>query len=120
SEQLLEYAERLASANRELAATNAALQEAQRVLTRSEARIRQVTEMVPAHIAHLKADYRYSFSNRQQPAVFPGSSGKVVGSTVAEALGAEAFATLRPWIDQALAGEAQVFEMTHQPSGHRV
>src|SRR5690606_19941260 len=46
--------------------------------------------------------------------------GRVIGSTVAEALGAETFATLQPWIDRALAGEAQVFEMTHRPSGHRV
>lgn len=120
SEQLLDHAEKLASANRELAATNAALQEAQRFLTRSEARTRQVTEMVPAHIAHLDTDYRYTFSNRQQPAVFPGSTGSVIGSTVAEALGTEAFATLRPRIDRALAGEPQVFEMTHKPSGHRV
>ena len=57
SEQVLDHAERLSAANRELAATNAALKEAQRVLTRSEARIRQVTEMVPAHIAHVDADY---------------------------------------------------------------
>lgn len=120
SEQVLDHAERLAAANRELAATNAALQEAQRVLTRTEARTRQVTEMVPAHIAHLDTDYRYTFSNRQQPMVFPGSIGNVIGNTVAEALGAQTFATLRPWIDRALAGESQVFEMTHKPSGRRI
>ncbi|RJE82225.1 PAS-domain containing protein [Paracoccus onubensis] len=120
SEQLLDHTERLASANRELAAANAALQEAQRVLTQIEARTRQVTEMVPAHIAHLDTAYRYTFSNHQQPTVFPGSTGKVIGNTVAEALGAETFATLQPWIDRALAGESQVFEMTHRPSGHRV
>ncbi|RMC34207.1 PAS-domain containing protein [Paracoccus alkanivorans] len=120
SEQVLEHAERLAAANRELAATNAALQEAQRVLTRTEARTRQVTEMVPAHIAHLDTDYRYTFSNRQQPMVFPGSTGKVIGATVEEALGAETFATLRPWIDRAFTGESQVFEMTHKPSGRRI
>lgn len=120
SEQVLDHAERLASTNRELAATNAALQEAQRVLTETEARTRQVTEMVPAHIAHLDTNYRYTFSNRQQPTVFPGSTGRVIGRTVEEALGAETFATLRPWIDRAMAGESQVFEMTHKPSGHRI
>lgn len=120
SEQVLDHAERLAAANRELAATNAALQEAQRVLTASEARIRQVTEMVPAHIAHVDADYRYTFSNRQQPRVFPGTSDRIGGLHVSEALGPQTFATLKPWMDRALTGEQQVFEMTHQPSGRRI
>ena len=120
SGQVLDHAERLAAANRELAATNAALQEAQRVLTASEARIRQVTEMVPAHIAHVDAAYRYTFSNRQQPRVFPGTSDRITGLDVAEALGPPTFATLKPWLDRALTGEPQVFEMTHQSSGRRI
>jgi signal transduction histidine kinase/CheY-like chemotaxis protein len=120
SEQVLDHAERLAGANRELAATNAALQEAQRVLTRTEARTRQVTEMVPAHIAHLDADYRYTFSNRRQPSIFPGSASEIVGLTVEEALQTPTFNTLKPYIDRALAEEPQVFEITHPLSGRRI
>lgn len=120
SEQVLDHAERLASANRELAASNAALQEAQRVLTRIEARTRQVTEMVPAHIAHIGTDYRYTFSNRQLPLVFTGTSSDVIGRTVEHALGVETFTTLQPWLERAMAGEAQVFEITHKPSGRRI
>lgn len=120
SEQVLDHAERLAAANRELAATNAALQEAQRVLTRTEARTRQVTEMVPAHIAHVDADYRYTFSNRRLPSIFPGAAGEIVGQTVRDALGTETFATLQPWLDKALAGDPQVFEITHPTSGRRI
>lgn len=120
SEQVLDHAERLSAANRELAATNTALQEAQRVLTRTEARTRQVTEMVPAHIAHVEADYRYSFSNRRLSAVFPGSATGIVGLTVEQALGEATFATLKPWLDRALSGEPQVFEITHPVSGRRI
>lgn len=120
SEQVLDHAERLAAANRQLAATNAALQEAQRILTRSEARTRQVTEMVPAHIAHLDADYRYTFSNRRQPSIFPGAADGIIGRNVEEALGRKTFIALKPWIDRALAGEAQVFEFTHPVSGRRI
>lgn len=120
SEQVLEHAERLASANRELAASNAALQEAQRVLTRTEARTRQVTEMVPAHIAHLDTNYRYTFSNRQLPLVFPGSPANVIGLTVEQTLGAATFTTLRHWLERAMAGEPQVLEITHKPSGRRI
>lgn len=120
SEQVLAHAERLSAANRELAATNAALQEAKRVLTESEARTRHVTEMVPAHIAHVAADYRYTFSNRQIDKVFPGAAPGIVGRTVAEVLGAETFARLRPHLDAAVAGRPQVFEVTHPPSGRRI
>ncbi|TRW95945.1 response regulator [Paracoccus sp. M683] len=121
SGQVLDHAERLSAANRELAATNAALQEAQRVLMRSEARIRQVTEMVPAHIAHADADYRYTFSNLQQPMVFTGATNQsIIGLTVEQALGPETFAQLRPFMDRAMTGEPQVFEITHQPSGRRI
>lgn len=120
SEQVLDHAERLAAANRELAASNAALKEAQRVLTRIEARTRQVTEMVPAHIAHIDRQYRYSFSNRRLPSVFPGAADPIVGLTVVEALGASTFAALKPHIDAALANEPQVFEITHPGSGRRI
>ncbi|MDB6178797.1 PAS-domain containing protein [Paracoccus sp. Z330] len=120
SGQVLENAERLAATNRQLEATNTALQEAQRILTRTEAHTRQVTEMVPAHIAHVDTDFRYSFSNRRQPLIFPGAASDVVGMTVEDALGSPTFALLKPYLDQALAGEAQVFEITHPTSGRRI
>jgi hypothetical protein len=47
-----------------LAATNAALEEAKRELTEMEARTRLTTEMMPAHIAHVGRDLRYTYSNR--------------------------------------------------------
>lgn len=120
SEQVLLNAERLAAANRKLAATNAALSEAQRILTRTEARTRQVTEMVPAHIAHMDSRFRYTFSNRRLPVVFPGAAGNIVGLTLEEALGAATARTLRPYMERALAGDPQVFEITHPTSGRRI
>lgn len=120
SVQVMADAQRLAAANRELAATNAALEEAKRVLTESEARIRQVTEMVPAHIAHLDARHRYTFSNNQLGEVFPGAPRNVIGMTVVDALGPPVFARIAPHLDRALAGEARVFEITHEPSARRI
>ncbi|WP_072295714.1 PAS-domain containing protein [Paracoccus sp. SM22M-07] len=120
SDQVLQNAERLAAANRQLAATNAALSEAQRILTRTEARTRQVTEMVPAHIAHMDAQFRYTFSNRRLPSIFPGAADDIVGLTVERALGAQTFATLLPYMTRALAGDPQVFEITHPTSGRRI
>jgi signal transduction histidine kinase len=120
SDQLLAHAERLALANRALAATNAALEEAKRELTEIEARTRQVTEMMPAHIAHMDRNYRYTFSNRRLSTVMPGSLSDIVGVPVAEALGPDTFARIEPELARAIAGEATVFEITHSPSGRRI
>ena len=120
SEQVLDHAEALASANRALAATNAALEEAKAELTAIEARTRLVTEMMPAHIAHMDRDYVYTFSNRRLPAIMPGSASDAVGKRGIEALGADTFAKIAPGFDKALAGEANVLEITHEPSGRRI
>lgn len=120
SAQVLRHAERLAAANRQLAATNAALSEAQRTASASEARTRRITGMVPAHIAHMDRDYRYTFSNRQISAVFPAAGRDIIGMTGEAALGPETFARIRPHMDAAIAGQPQVFEITDAPSGRRV
>ena len=120
SEQVLENAEQLAGANRALAATNAALEEAQRELTAIEARTRQVTEMMPAHIAHMGRDYIYTFSNRKLTAVMPGSLDDPVGKHANDALGPDTFARIEPGFVKALAGQANVLEITHEPSGRRI
>ncbi|MDO5658525.1 MAG: PAS-domain containing protein [Paracoccus sp. (in: a-proteobacteria)] len=120
SQQMLDNAERLAAANRELAAANAALRETKRVMTASQIRTRQVTEMIPAHIAHMDRDYRYLFSNRQLPQIFPGTPADVIGQGGAEVLGPETFAAIRPYMDRAFAGRSQVFEITHPVSARRI
>ncbi|SIS86991.1 hybrid sensor histidine kinase/response regulator [Phaeovulum vinaykumarii] len=120
SSQLLAHAERLAQANRELAATNAALEEAKRELTEIEARTRQVTEMMPAHIAHMDRDFHYTYSNRQLTAVMPGSLSEIVGRPAIEALGADTFHRIEPGLRRALEGEANVIEISHTPSGRRI
>ncbi|MBZ4023639.1 hybrid sensor histidine kinase/response regulator [Rhodobacter sp. TJ_12] len=120
SEQVLENAEQLAAANRELAATNAALEEAQRELMQTAARIRQVTEMTPAHIAHMGADFVYTFSNRRLSAVMPGSLDAPEGRPAEEVLGPETFRRILPGFTKALAGEANVLEITHDLSGRRI
>lgn len=120
SEQVLENAERLAAANRELGATNAALEETKSELMRTSARIQQVTQMMPAHIAHMDDDFIYTFSNRKLTAVMPGSLEDPVGHHADEVLGKETFARIMPGFRRALGGEAVVLEITHEPSGRRI
>jgi signal transduction histidine kinase len=120
SDQLLARAEELGQANRQLAATNAALEAARAEATEMAERIRLTTEMLPAHIARIDTDRRYTFSNRRLAAVFPGAASDIVGLTLEEALGPGPSATVAPHLDAALGGTAQVFEMTHEPSGRRI
>ena len=119
SDQLLLHAERLSAANRALAATNAALEEAKRVLTEAEARTRQVTAMVPAHIAQIDSRGRYVFSNNQLGRVFPGAPNDILGKSSPEVLG-DTGIRLTPAVERVLAGEPQVVEITHTESGRRI
>ncbi len=120
SDQLLARAEELGQANRQLAAANSALQEARHEATEMAARIRLTTEMLPAHIARLDRDRRYTFSNRRLAAIFPGAEAEIVGLTMAQALGPGPYATIAPHLDRAFAGASPVFEMTHDPTGRRI
>ena len=120
SADLIAHAERLSETNRALAATNAALAEAQRELTEMEARTRLTTEMMPAHIAHVGRDLRYTYSNRRLASVLPGRPSNIVGLTGREALGDEAFGKIEPYLRAAIAGEPSVFEFTHEESARRI
>ncbi len=122
SEQVLANAERLSHANRALAATNAALEEAKRELTEMEARTRLTTEMMPAHIAHVGRDLRYTYSNRRLSSVMPGPGRphSILGLTGREALGEAAFSKIEPYLHRALEGEASVFEFADDESGRRI
>lgn len=120
SGEALAHAERLALANRELAAANAMLAEARRELIEIEARTRLTTEMMPAHIAHVGRDLRYTYSNRRVNIVAPGRSPEIVGLTGREALGPALFAHISPALRRALKGEASVLEFTDDDSGRRI
>lgn len=119
SDDLMAHAERLATTNRALAASNAALEQAKRELTEMEARTRLVTEMTPAHIAHLDRDLCYTFSNRRLPAIFPGLPQDIVGLPVQQVLG-PVYAQIAPYLERAMRGESPVHEFTHEASGRRI
>jgi signal transduction histidine kinase len=119
SDQLLAHAERLGHANRALGATNAALEEAKRELTEIEARTRLTAEMMPAHIAHMDRNFRYTYSNRRLSTVIPGKPQDIVGLDGREVLGS-AFVKITPSLHLALSGEQSVLEFTEEDSGHRI
>ncbi|WP_417206190.1 PAS-domain containing protein [Antarctobacter sp.] len=120
SEEVLKRSEELARTNRRLAAANKALEEARRVLAEAEARTRTTTEMMPAHIARVDADGRYTFSNNRLSDVMPGRPSTILGRHIADALGPQAFASVRPHLQAARAGRQSAFEFTDEMSSRRI
>ena len=120
SEQLLGHAEELSATNRKLAATITALEEAKRELTEIEARTRMMTEMMPAHIAHLDSTGRYDYSNRRLSAVLPGRPSEILGLHISEALGAAAFRRVKAHLAKAYDGETSVFEFNEDQDARRI
>ncbi|WP_323784451.1 PAS-domain containing protein [Thalassovita sp.] len=120
SDKVLTYAEQLATSNRKLAATITALEEAKRQLTETEARTRQTTEMMPAHIAHLGMDRRYTFSNRRLSSIMPGRPSNIVGLHIRDALGTDIYNAILPHLENAYSGTASVFEFFDEDSSRRI
>jgi len=120
SDQLLSHSEDLARANRELAATNAALEHTKRDLTAAVALARTTTEMMPAHISHLNRDEVYTYSNGKLHTVLPDRGSAVEGLTARAALGDEAYLAIKPYLVQAYQGQTSVFEWTYSKGGRRI
>lgn len=120
SDKVLAYAEELSATNRKLEATVTALEEAKRQLTETEARTRQTTEMMPAHISHVGRDRCYTFSNRKLGVVMPGRPTNILGLSIHKALGESAYAAIQPHLDAAFFGTASVFEFNDEDSSRRI
>lgn len=120
TDKVLAYAEELATTNRKLQSTIAALEETKRFLTEAEARTRLTTEMMPAHIAHVGLDRCYTFSNRRLSSVMPGRPAEIVGLYIGDALGEAAYDAIRPHLDDAFAGAASAFEFNDEDSSRRI
>ncbi len=120
SDQVLAHAEQLAATNRELAAMISTLEETKRQLTASEARTRLTTEMMPAHIAHVDASGRYTFSNRKLSSVIPGRPRNILGLHIRDALGPSAYSRIAPALSDAIAGTPAIMEFTDEASARRI
>ncbi len=117
---LLARSEALARSNRQLEATIKALEQARHDLARSEAHVRMTTEMMPAHIARVDLEGRYTYSNRKLPTVVPGRPAEIVGLHISQALGEEAWSRIRGPFERALGGEASTSEISLPSTGRRI
>ncbi|MFP5077994.1 PAS domain-containing protein [Rhizobium sp. YIM 134829] len=81
-------------------------------LARSEQHLQTLTDALPVLIAHVGKDLHYRFVNRTYESWFQREKGSVIGRSVAEVIGAEAFAKFLPRLEAVMAGERLCFEET--------
>jgi diguanylate cyclase (GGDEF)-like protein/PAS domain S-box-containing protein len=87
---------------------------AEQALRETAARMRLIAENVPAMIAYTDAGFRFRYANRQFAEFHAGKNAVAEGRTMAEFLGAAAFAAVRPGVERALAGETVRYDVTRR------
>jgi PAS domain S-box-containing protein len=88
-------------------------------LRANEARLRLVTDGIPAAIAYVDADLRLRFANRRFARLVDRKGDAVLGQHVAELFGGPLVAGLAEPIAAALAGRSDTFERTFRARGGR-
>ena len=79
-------------------------------IRRTEQQLRIITNALPSLIAYVDRNGRYGFVNRAYVEWFGLSPREIVGKSVSEVLGEEAFETIQPYVDRALSGERLRYE----------
>jgi diguanylate cyclase (GGDEF)-like protein/PAS domain S-box-containing protein len=90
---------------------------AEAALRESEERMRLVANSVPALISYLDREQRYRFSNRTYDDWFGIAHERMLGRTVAEIFGDEAYERMRGDIERCVAGQSVEFEFTTAEGG---
>lgn len=90
---------------------------AEHALAESEKRLRTITDNVPALIAHVDNEERYTFVNAYATHVVGTQPDAVVGKKVQDVRGAAVYSALKPHIALALAGTTTTFEYETEDHG---
>jgi diguanylate cyclase (GGDEF)-like protein/PAS domain S-box-containing protein len=83
---------------------------AERERAAGEARIRTITDNLPALVSHVDASLRYTFVNAHVRALH--DDAELVGRLMADVRGIEDFRMVEPYVQRVLAGETVTFEKT--------
>ena len=81
-----------------------------RTITNDDYRLRLLTRHLPMMVAHCDRDRRFSYVNDAYAARFGLTPDTIIGRSVVEILGQDAFEVIRPYVDQALAGQRVEYE----------
>ncbi|HEY9814910.1 MAG TPA: PAS domain S-box protein [Candidatus Obscuribacterales bacterium] len=84
--------------------------QAELALQASEARLQLITDSIPGCISYVDASQRYQFVNHTYEEWFGCRKEDILGRTVEEVLGAQAYRQVRHHIEQVLAGTTVTYE----------
>ena len=88
-----------------------AMQAAASAMRSSEARMLSIADALPVHVSFLDRDYRYRFVNSIYETHFGRPRSQIVGRSVCELIGPEAYRSYAPFFERAATGQTQVFEV---------
>lgn len=102
--------------------------ESEEALRRREHEFRTLADNVPALFSYIDREQRYRFVNKRYEELFGRSDEEIAGTPVQALLGRDNYAQVRPYLENALAGESVAFAYelkmpgvhTHYLSAHYV
>ncbi|MFT5590309.1 MAG: diguanylate cyclase (GGDEF)-like protein/PAS domain S-box-containing protein [Bradyrhizobium sp.] len=84
--------------------------ESEQALSKSEQRLRTITDTLPALVAFVDAEQRYRFNNLAYQRAFGINRDDIKYQTIREFVGEEQYAVMSPYLHRALQGERVIFE----------
>ncbi|WP_370278031.1 cache domain-containing protein [Pontibacterium sp.] len=96
------------------------VQERTQELAQLEERQRLILDALPAQIAYLDADLHYLFVNQGYADLFGGDKQGIVGRSINSVIDPQMMDTIRPQIEQCLAGEEVMFEYSFNRDGQEM
>ncbi len=87
---------------------------AEAALRKSENQVRLVTDAMPALISYVDRDERYVFANQTYREWLGVDPNAIAGKKISSIFGPKAYKAIKPWVNEALAGEDCRFETTVQ------
>ena len=83
---------------------------AEQEVRESERQLQLITDALPVLVAFIGPDFRYRFASAAYERWLGHAPAAMIGHQVAEVVGAAAFAAMRPYMEQALAGEPVAYD----------
>jgi diguanylate cyclase (GGDEF)-like protein/PAS domain S-box-containing protein len=94
--------------------------EAEETLSKSEQRLRTITDTLPALVAFVDASERYRFNNLAYERTYGVSRESIRHQTIKSFLGEEEYRVIQPYIQRVLRGESVKFEQSKRIGGANV
>jgi diguanylate cyclase (GGDEF)-like protein/PAS domain S-box-containing protein len=88
---------------------------AEAAVVRNRQRLQSLIDGIPAMVAHIDTDERYTFANRAIGRALRRDPHAIVGRTLREVRGEAAYRLISPHVQAALRGEPQTFEGVEHP-----